>query len=261
MAWLALAAAISAAAAFVAWRAGTLTASGAVAAWTIGVLVLYGTGWQGGAVLAVFFVSSNLVSRVQAGPLLPGLDPKSDRRDHWQVYANGAAAAVGGAIGLIDPTMGLWLVTISFAAAAADTWATAVGSRSQVSPTLLWFGPPVAAGSSGGMTTAGMAGATVGALIVAGTGAVVAGLPILLPVGTLIGFLGMVADSALGALLQGRFRCPACQAPSEWRVHRCGTATARESGLAWLNNDGVNFLATIMAAVGGWAAFQWLTPF
>lgn len=111
------------------------------------------------------------------------------------------------------------------------------------------------------MTTAGMAGAIVGALIVAGTGAVVAGLPILLPVGTLIGFLGMVADSALGALLQGRFRCPACQAPSEWRVHRCGAATARESGLAWLNNDGVNFLATVMAAVGGWAAFQWLTPF
>lgn len=257
---LALAAAVSAAAAFAAWRAGTLTGSGAVAAWTIGVPVLYGTGWQGGAVLAAFFISSNLISRLQPPQLVTGLDPKSDRRDHWQVYANGAAAAVGGAIGLIDPALGLWLVTITCAAAAADTWATSVGGRSRVTPRLIWFGPPVARGSSGGMTLAGMAGAAAGALIVAGTGAVVSGGPILLPVGTLIGFFGMVADSTFGALLQGRFHCPACNVASEWKVHRCGAATSRESGVAWLNNDGVNFLATVAAAGAALVTWHWLSP-
>jgi hypothetical protein len=39
----------------------------------------------------------------------------------------------------------------------------------------------------------------------------------LLPVGTLVGFVGMVADSALGSAWQGRFRCPACDVASEWR--------------------------------------------
>jgi len=222
--------------------------------------VLYGTGWQGGAVLAAFFVSSNLISRLL--PHAPGalIDAKADRRDHWQVYANGAAAAVGGGLGIVAPGLGLWLVTAALAAAAADTWATSVGGRSGVAPRLIWSSRVVPRGSSGGVTRLGTAGAAVGALVVAGTAAIAAGTPGLLPVGTLIGFLGMVADSTLGALAQGRFYCPACGVASEWRVHRCGAATVRESGLVWLNNDGVNFLATALAAGAGGIAWYWLAP-
>lgn len=250
----------SAGVAFAAWRAGTLTPSGAVAAWSIGVLVLAGTGWQGGAVLAAFFVSSNLISRVRphAGPI--GIDAKSDRRDHWQVFANGGAAAVGAGIGLLDAGLGLWLVTATLAAAAADTWATSIGLWSRVPPRVMGFGPRVPAGSSGGMTVAGCAGAVAGASIVAGTGAIASGIPILLPAGTLIGFVGMVADSMLGALIQGRFRCPACDVTSEWRVHRCGAATTREGGMAWLNNDGVNLVATVLAGCAAAGAWRWLLP-
>jgi uncharacterized protein (TIGR00297 family) len=250
----------SAGAAFAAWRAHTLTPSGAVAAWTIGVLVLSGTGWQGGAVLAVFFVSSNLISRVRphAGPM--GIDAKGDQRDHWQVYANGGAAAAGAGIGFIDAGLGLWLVSATLATAAADTWATSVGLWSRVPPRMIGFGPRVPAGSSGGMTVAGCAGAAAGASIVAGTGAIVSGASILLPAGTLIGFFGMVADSMLGGLLQGRFRCPVCDVASEWSVHRCGAATTRESGVPWLNNDAVNFLATAFAGCVAAGAWRWLSP-
>lgn len=249
---------VSAGAAFAAWRARTLTPSGALAAWTVGVLVLRGTGWQGGAVLAAFFVSSNLVSRVRPRAAPPGLDPKSDRRDHWQVYANGGAAALGAGLGLLDNALGIWLVTAILAAAAADTWATSIGSRSRVLPRLPWSGRSVPAGSNGGMTLLGTAGGAAGALMVAGTGAIAADMPLLLPIGTLIGFLGMVADSTLGALLQGRFHCPACDAASEWRVHRCGAATIREGGMAWLNNDGVNFVATALAGCAAAAVWRWL---
>jgi len=110
------------------------------------------------------------------------------------------------------------------------------------------------------MTLLGTAGGAAGALIVAGTGAIAADMPLLLPIGTLIGFLGMVADSTLGALLQGRFHCPACNAASEWRVHRCGAATTLEGGMAWLNNDGVNFVATALAGCAAVAAWRWLSP-
>ena len=257
---LALAAAVSAGAAFAAWRARTLTPLGTVAAWTIGVLVLGGTGWQGGAVLAAFFVSSNLVSRVRprAGPA--DSDAKSDRRDHWQVYANGGAAAAGAGIGLGDAALGLWLVTATLATAAADTWATSVGIWSRVPPRMIGFGRRVPAGSGGGMTVAGCAGAAAGAAIVSSAGAIASGMLILLPLGTLIGFFGMVVDSALGALLQGRFRCPACNVASEWSVHRCGAATTREGGLAWLNNDGVNFAATSLAGGAALGVWWWLSP-
>ena len=181
---------------------------GAIAAWTVGLLVLHGVGWEGGAVLAAFFVSSNLISRLIPGSVTEGLDPKGDRRDLWQVYANGGAAAIGALLGLTDPRLGMWVVTVTLSAAAADTWATSTGALSRVVPRLVWSGRTVPPGTSGGMTLAGSAGAAAGALIVAGTGALAAGMPILLPVGTLIGFLGMVADSTLGAVLQGRFHCP-----------------------------------------------------
>jgi uncharacterized membrane protein len=108
------------------------------------------------------------------------------------------------------------------------------------------------------MTPLGTAGAVAGALIVAGTGAIVTGVPLLIPIGTLIGFVGMVADSTLGARLQGRFRCPACDVASEWRVHRCGAGTIREGGVAWLNNDGVNFVATALAGCAALAVWPWL---
>jgi uncharacterized protein (TIGR00297 family) len=245
---LLVAAIISAGVAWLSWQARTLTPSGTVAAWTIGTLVLYGTGWAGGAVLAAFFIAGNLVSRVGRAP--PSLfDPKSDRRDAWQVYANGGAAAVGALAGRADPALGVWLVTASLAAAAADTWATSVGTRSASTPRLLGFGRQVPAGTNGGMSMAGSAAAAAAAMIVSGVGAAAAGMSILLPAGTLIGFAGMMADSLAGTALQGRFHCPRCDHPSEWKIHRCGSATVRRGGLPWVNNDAVNFLATSLAAL------------
>jgi uncharacterized protein (TIGR00297 family) len=227
-----------------------------VAAWTVGLSVLSGTGWEGGAVLAAFFVSTNVISRLGSG-MPSGLDPKSDRRDLWQVYANGGPAAVA-AVAAPDIQLGLWLVTASLAAAAADTWATSVGTRSTAAPRLLWSGRRVPAGTSGGVTFAGSAGAAVGAMIVAAVGALVAGTPLLFPVGTLIGFAGMGADSLIGGVLQGRFHCARCDQASEWRMHRCGSPTVPRAGLAWLNNDGVNFFATALAACAALAAWWWL---
>jgi uncharacterized protein (TIGR00297 family) len=252
-----VAALTSAGVAGTAWRTGTLTGTGAVAAWTVGVLVLYGTGWAGGAVLAAFFISSNLVSRAVGRVIAGDLDPKGERRDLWQVYANGGPAAVAAVAASSDPRLAIWLVTASLAAAAADTWATSIGARSRVPPRLLWSGRLVPAGTSGGVTLAGSVGALAGAAIVAGTGGLFAG-PLLFPVATLIGFAGMLADSLLGGVWQGRFYCSRCDQPSEWRVHRCGGATVRRAGLVWLNNDGVNFLATAFAAVLGLAAWRLL---
>jgi uncharacterized protein (TIGR00297 family) len=254
---LELAATVSAAGALAAWWSGTLTSSGAIAAWIVGLLILHGTGWQGGAVLVAFFVSSNLISRVTPGA--PRLDPKGDRRDAWQVFANGGPAAVGAALTPPGSHLGLWIVTTTLAAAAADTWATSVGTLSRTPPRLVWSGRIVPAGTSGGMTVSGTAAAAVGALIVSASGTLAGGSPLLLPLGTLIGFLGMVADSLLGGLLQGRFHCPVCDEASEWPVHRCGAATTRRGGLAWLNNDGVNLIATALAAGAGWAAWGWFS--
>ena len=247
---------VAAAVASLAYRAATLTGSGAVAAWLVGMAVLVGTGWQGGGVLAAFFVSSNLVAR--GAPAPSGLDPKGERRDHRQVLANGGVAAAAALVGLRNPPLGHWLLTSALAAAAADTWATAVGARSRVPPRLILGGGAVPPGTSGGVTAAGCAGGAAGALLVAATGAATSGSPALLAVAVLVGFGGMLLDSVLGAALQGRFRCEGCGQPSEWPVHRCGSPTIHEGGLAWLDNDAVNLSAGAAATAAGWAAWRFL---
>jgi uncharacterized protein (TIGR00297 family) len=238
--------------ALLAWRAGTLTGDGAVAATVVGTLILLGTGWEGGAVLAAFFVSSSTIGR-----LLPARtgDAKGERRDRHQVVANGAPAALAALVGNFDPSLALCMVTGSLAAAAADTWATGLGSLSPTLPRRLFLGPTVPPGTSGGMTPAGTLGGLAGAAVVAATGALAGGGARLAAIGTLVGFAGMVADSALGAAVQGRFHCPACDTASEWTVHRCGTRTIPKGGMAWLDNDGVNLAATALAAA--LAALAW----
>jgi uncharacterized protein (TIGR00297 family) len=229
-----------------------------VAAWLVGSAVLAGAGWKGGGVLAAFFVSSNLVSR--GAPPPRGLDPKGERRDHRQVLANGGVAAIAALLGFRDAQLALWLVTASLAAAAADTWATAFGARSAVPPRLILGGRPVPPGTGGGVTLLGTAGGAAGALLVATIGALAANIPALLPVAALVGFGGMALDSVLGAAAQGHFHCPRCAEPSEWRRHRCGTATIHHGGLPWLDNDGVNLVSSAAAACLGWVAWRSLCP-
>ena len=227
-----------------------------MAAWTVGLLILFGTGWSGGAVLAAFFVSSNLVSRVAPAP--QQTDAKGERRDAWQVYANGGPAAFLALSASSDIELRFWLMTASLAAAAADTWATSIGARSRVPPRLLWSGQPVPPGTSGGVTAIGNLAGIAGAAIVAGTAAFFARDAALFAAGTLIGFLGMLIDSLIGGRLQGRFWCVRCDQPSEWRVHRCGSRTAWKAGVVWLNNDGVNLIATAVAGALALAVWRCL---
>ncbi len=254
---LTLAVVLAAVVAAAAWRADALTGTGAQAATLVGGAVLVGAGWPGGAVLAAFFVSSTAVSRM--GPArLPAGDAKGNRRDLRQVIANGGPAALGAQHAREEPSLALWIVTASLAAAAGDTWATSVGAWSRVPPRHLLTWRRVPPGTSGGITLYGCLGAAAGALLVAGAGAL-AGHDSRVWAVAAIGFLGMVVDSALGAAAQGRFRCPRCDEPSEWRVHRCGAVTIPEGGWRWLDNDGVNGLATALAALAGWASWAWLS--
>lgn len=207
--------------------------------------------------LAAFFVSSNLVSRVLPPGRIPQLDSKGDQRDAWQVCANGGPAVLA-ALASADIGLKVWLVTTSLAAAAADTWATSVGAHSRGPTRLLISNVMVPPGTSGGVTPAGFIGAVLGAMLVSGIGALALGRSLLFAAGTLIGFLGMVLDSYAGSMWQGRFHCVHCDQPSERRVHRCGHITERRAGVSWLSNDGVNLLATTSALLAGWISWAWL---
>ena len=254
---LPLAAGLSAAVALGGWAARALTVAGALVAILIGTAILTGAGWPGAVALAVFFIGSSAVSRIPRGAPRTG-DAKGDRRDAAQVLANGGAAAVAALALRSDPLLATWAVTASLSAAAADTWATETGLRSRTFPRLLLLGPVVSPGTNGGMSVRGTAGAALGAASVAlTTGAVTGDLPLALAA-TMLGLAGMLADSALGAVAQARFHCAACASDTERRTHECGALSIRTGGLSWLGNDGVNAVATTLAALGGMAAHRWL---
>lgn len=201
-------------------------------------------------------MGSTLVSRLNPDPAADALEAKGSRRDPWQVLANGAAAAVAALLVRGHPPV-LWPVTASLAAAAADTWATSWGARNRTPPRHIVRWTPVPAGTSGGVSAAGTAGAAAGAFLVAAAGAAGAGDPALFVPAAVIGFTGMLLDSLLGAIAQGRFRCPRCDVPTERRRHHCGERAVRIGGWSWLDNDGVNALTTLFGAAAGWAMWLW----
>ena len=226
----------------------------AATATLIGTAILGGTGWAGLAALGAFFGGATAIGRL-APDHTAAHGAKGQERDPWQVLANGGPAALGALV----PEAGLWLVTASLAAAAADTWATATGGWSRRPPRHIVTGAPVAPGISGGVTWAGSLGGAVGALSVGIAVALFAPewRPLLLAAVS-IGVTGMLLDSLFGATLQGRFRCDGCGQDTERRVHHCGQPARLTGGRAWLTNDGVNALATGTAAGLGWLASRLL---
>ena len=238
------------------WRLRALTAGAAATAILIGTIILAATGWAGMAALGAFFVGSSAIGRV-APDHTAARGAKGQQRDPWQVLANGGPAALGALL----PEAGLWLVTASLAAAAADTWATATGGWSRRPPRNIVTGALVPPGSSGGVTWPGSLGGAVGAWSVGAAVALFAPEWRSLLIAALgIGVAGMLLDSLLGATLQGRFRCDGCGQDTERPVHRCGQMARRTGGLPWLTNDGVNALATGAAAGLGWVAWRMLGP-
>ena len=280
-----------------AWRARALTAGGAAAAGLIG-LVVFGFGGLAAAVpLLVFFVTGTGLTRWSARRLRPasarpaagaaGRGPKgrSDRggqdtgsdvrgRRASQVAANGAvaAAAVLGAALWPDPA---WAAAYggAVAAAAADTWATELGVLSKRPPVIITTGRPAAPGQSGAVSAPGTGAGMAGAVLIGFTWAAAAALgqpfgappPAALPLAVAAaagGFLGMAADSVLGATVQVRFGCPACGAETEGPVHFCrpgGVRTEPRRGWRAFNNDTVNFTATLAGAAAAAALFRLLT--
>jgi len=238
-------AAIAAGIAVVAGRAGSLSVSGQGAAVVVGTFAVR-AGWGWGAVLVIYFVLATALSRwgrAEKARRTGDIIPDGGRRTALQVLANGGVFAALLTVGE-HPAIRLAALA-ALATAAADTWATEVGTRVGGTPRHLFSGDPLPPGLSGGVTLAG----TVAAL----AGAISTGLaaPWLIPTagvaGVLIvttaGFLGALLDSVLGATVQGRRRCPRCGTIGE-RTRHCDTFTEHAAGWRWMTNDLVNLGAT-----------------
>jgi uncharacterized protein (TIGR00297 family) len=270
--------------ALAALRSRTLTRSGALAAFVVGTLT-FAAGTIGTALLLLaFFISSVLLSRAgkKRKRLLVDIG-KGGARDGWQVIANGGIATVCITVWvLVDHGSGVsvWFVAFAgaYAAATSDTWGTEIGTLAEGQPRSILTGKPLATGLSGGVSSPGTAAEIAGAVLIAllTPAALLLAVPGATPVSVHIpaaltflgsrgaltiwwaslllpvfagGFGGALIDSLLGATLQSRRWCPACQRECETDPHGCGTATVHRRGLSRLSNDGVNLAATASGAL------------
>lgn len=249
----------------IAWRLSILSADGWVAASLVGGLT-YGLGGLAAAILLIaFFASSSLLSRActRRKNQLAANFAKGGRRDWAQVAANGGVAVLALAASAANwiPAAVAWVVlATALATVTADTWATEVGVLSARRPILITTGKPVPPGTSGGISWLGSSVALTGALLIAVL-AWLLGMATFtsVPLIALAGLLGSFADSALGATVQAIYYCPKCNKETERHpLHYCGTATTLHRGWRWLDNDWVNFLSSLLAALLAAALFVFL---
>lgn len=263
---------LSAIIAALAYERGSLTPSGAAGALIVGTVIFATGGWVWGLLLVAFFVTSSALSHYKERAKEPLAEKfqKGHRRDLAQVLANGGwGALLALAFGFYPHPA--WFIAFAGAMATvnADTWATELGVLSRTAPRLVTTGRIVAVGTSGGVTPLGTLVALGGALLI---GALAFSLilvdaflhpsffivspGLLVPIIAASGLLGSLFDSLLGATVQAIYFCDHDQQETESRVHRCGRATRLLRGWRWLDNDGVNFLASVVgsgiAVIGYW---------
>ena len=151
-------------------------------------------------------------------------EAKSGRRA-CQVLANLSVATLAGLLSAVTQFRALFLVlaAAALAEAAADTVSSEYGQGTGDTAVLITTGEQIPAGTDGGITLHGTIAGLVAAAVVAAV--CFATRVISLPeagIAAVAAFLGMLADSVLGATLERR---------------------------KILNNDAVNFLGTLFAAL------------
>jgi uncharacterized protein (TIGR00297 family) len=247
--------------AVLAQRLGWLSAGGALAAAGVGAVTFGFGGLLPAALLILFFLSSNLLSRFwyrrKLGYMV--ILAKGGPRDAVQVLANGALpAALALLYGVYHVEILLAGIAGSLAASTADTWGTEIGLLVPRSPKLITTWRDVPAGTSGGVTLEGGLASVLGAGLIA-----VCPAWYLSDAGVLVavwmgGALGSLADSVLGATVQAVYFCPRCDRATERSpLHTCGARTTFMRGWRWFNNDAVNFAAALLGAVAT-MLFMWL---
>jgi uncharacterized protein (TIGR00297 family) len=229
----------------------SLSRGGAVAALVVGTVATI-AGWPWAIVLITFFLTSSALSRFRRSARearIAGIVEKSDERDAVQVLANGGIFAAAALASTVTGQPVLATAALgALAAAAADTWATEVGTLAGGIPRSVVSLEPLPPGTSGGVSVAGTLASVAGATLVAAvaylTGA--GRMPLAVFIG---GIAGSAADSLIGATLQERRWCDRCAKATEQRLHSCGAPTRVVGGVPRVRNDAVNVVCTIVGAI------------
>ena len=231
-----------------------LNKSGAIAAGILGFTLLLVGSWTWVIPALVFFATSSWLSKFRPKrdeeyePILE----KGSTRDDGQVWANGGVAILIAVLSLFFPST-IWFncLVASFAAAAADTWATEIGMRWGMSPRSILNFQAVDRGVSGGVSLYGLLGSLFGSFAISATFLFLSNQAefewshffIILAAG----FFASLLDSVLGATLQAKYE-DSMGAITEQRTSAGGDNTLLR-GFEFVDNDLVNLFSIASASI------------
>lgn len=240
--------------ALIAFKIGFLNHSGALAVALLATSVLGITSHAGWAISGMtFFLLSSLLSKwgKKRKAQIEDRNDKTSRRDAGQVYANGGISWIFLILYVFFPHDALfWGFVGAFAAAAADTWATEIGGYFQGKTWLVTNFSRAEPGVSGGISWQGTLGGTLGAVTVWCAGAYwfapYFAQSAFVIIGSAVG--AMFLDSILGATMQVLYQTPDGKT-TEKKTDENGKPYPKVRGFAWMDNDIVNLLATILGGL------------
>lgn len=235
-------------------RKKALTYGGVVMAITLDFVISAFLGNFGFVLLVSFFLGALLIDKFKKRIKMQGRveeGEKGECRDYMQVIANGLIAGVTAILAFATASP---VYVVAFAAslgeALADTASSGIGIASKSTYDIFRF-RKCESGISGGMSLIGTAAAFVASYAMAMIGFAFGIFGIKeLAVVTAASFLGSIFDSLLGSLLQAKFRCQSCGKITEKHIH-CGEPTEHFAGLLAVDNDTVNLLSGLFAAILG----------
>ena len=192
--------------------------------------------------LALFFILSSLLSVLSIEKNL-SIKPK---RNIIQVYANGGIGLLICCFNYFNPTdMNYYLFLCSISAAISDTWATEIGKFSKSDPVSIINFKKVNKGYSGGITFLGLLGSILGPTLLTFSCwlSYHFSLKLFLLI-IIIGFLGSILDSIIGATLQVKYKNELGELVE---VKEKGSEII--SGFELIDNNMVNFINTLISPI------------
>ena len=225
-----------------------LTRGGTIAAIFLDIAVSISLGNLGFLLLLIFLVLGILTDKLKKKNANLK-EEKSSHRDASQVLANGLVPIVCAAMYFaIGERAFLLAFVAALAEALGDTAASSLGSYSRNTFDLFKF-RKCEQGISGGVSFIGTIAAFTFSTIIPLVALAFSLISITeMLVITAISIAGVFFDSLLGSLLQAKYRCTVCNSLTEKREH-CATPAKLVSGIRFINNDTVNALATLFAAI------------
>jgi uncharacterized protein (TIGR00297 family) len=256
------------------YRSGLLTVSGAVSILVISVITFGLADWVWGAVLVAYVLSAGLLARYGANVKAKMSDRFLAYRRGWrQVWAPLGWSTVMVLFNRLTPhSVSIFVAFVgAVATVSADTWATELGVLNIRPPRLITSRQRVVPGTPGAISVLGVVAALAAAWLIGFLGLsltvlaawlqnldwqrILLWLPLAATVG---GIAGCLVDSLLSATAQGVYYCEHCQQQTERRIHSCGHVAQQIRGWAWLTNDGVNLVSSVVGAAVAAGLVAWL---